>query len=166
MRRSKGHSQNLIPPVQEDFIRSTGPKKRHIMQQSDYLLRQIQQMTEALVSLIRQLLGLKNPAAEEEAWEATNEMLHEHLGINLDDILEIPSQNIVNTLLQQKSIDPSNLDLFSEVLILNARIYKNRPQQSNLLNAAREILIWSDQHSNTFSLRRQQLLDQIEKLEE
>lgn len=133
------------------------------MEQRDYLLRQIELMAQALAALIRRLTGLKDEYPEEgEAMEqVTNEMLAEHLGIDLSDILAVDLENFTEWITREKGIHISNLEAFAEVLILNARERTADEEKQQLNKAALALLSYVDEQGDTFSIERQLKINKL-----
>ena len=130
------------------------------MEQRDYLLRQIELMAEALANLIRRLLGLKE-INEEEAQQATDEMLKENLNISITEILNTPLNKIADLILDREGIHETNIDLFAEVLFLNAKVSKDSVRKRKLYERSLELFNWLDRKSGTFSIERHKKMNQL-----
>lgn len=133
------------------------------MEQRDYLLRQIELMTQTLANLIRRLLGLKE-ITEEETQQETDEMLKENLNLSITDILNTPPDKIVDLILSHEGIHETNIDLFAEILVINAKASKKGQRQRDLLKRALELYNWLDRKSGTFSIERHQKMNEINYL--
>ena len=133
------------------------------MEQRDYLLRQIELMTQALVALIRKLTGLKEDgsASDEEIEQLTDEMLTEQLGMELAEILEIPLTEITDKIVSIKGIHLSNIELFAEVVYLNAKACLQTEKKVRLLMIALELYEYADRESGTFSIERHAKINDI-----
>jgi methionyl-tRNA synthetase len=133
------------------------------MEQRDYLLRQIELMTQALVALIRKLTGLKEDGStsDDEIQQATNEMLTEQLGMELSDILNIPLNELTDRLLENNGLHFSNLELFAEIIYLNAEVSSDVQERDQLLKIALEILTLVDREEKTYSLARHTRINEI-----
>lgn len=131
------------------------------MEQRDYLLRQIEIMTQTLANLIRRLLGLKE-INEEEAVQATDEMLMDSLNISVAEILNTPLDNMVDLILSKESIHETNIDLFAEVLVINAKASVDLERKRRLFERALTLYKWLDKKSGTFSIERHQKMNEIE----
>ena len=125
------------------------------MQQRDYLMRQIEQMSKVLVALIRKLLGLKSVDLEEETIHSTNEVLQEQLNTSIDEILATPLKEVAEFITQLNGLDISNLELFADILVLNAKVYSDKTHQKKLFETGLELYNWADEKSSTFSMERQ-----------
>lgn len=132
------------------------------MQQRDYLMRQIEQMSQALVALIRKLLGLKTEKNEEETEKATNELLQDQLNTSLRELLNVQPGEIAQFIVETKGLDVSNLDLFADVLVLNAKARSNGTDKEKLFRIALELYKWTDNKSKTFSMERQSKVREIQ----
>jgi hypothetical protein len=131
------------------------------MEQRDYLLRQIELMAQTLTNLIRRLLGLKE-INEEEAEQATDEMLKENLNISIAEILNTPIDKLVDLILSKESIHVTNIDLFAEILVINAKASGDLQRKRKLLERAQTLYNWLDKKSGTFSIERHQKMNEIE----
>ena len=130
------------------------------MEQRDYLLRQIELMTQTLVALIRRLLGLKD-LSEKETQRVTDEVLKEQLDISMTQIIETEPESIVELLTRHNGITISNVDLFADILVINAKARHNANQKLNLLVRALKLYEWIDMTGNTFSIERHQKINDI-----
>jgi hypothetical protein len=124
------------------------------MEQRDYLLRQLQMMTQAIVALIRKLTGLKEIGTEEEIKHVTNEMLKEYFDTSLAELMQVPLEDTIEFITQNKKLHPSNVDLFADVLMINADKSEDAFNKENLLKRALILLEWVDKTGGTFSVER------------
>jgi hypothetical protein len=134
------------------------------MEQRDYLMRQIEMMTQFLLILIRRLTGMKKNGHEEEQKAATDALLKEHLSTSLDEILQIPLNDIADFITKKKGIHQSNIDLFATVLVLNAKAETDENRKRQLLLLALELLQWADHSGGVFSLERHRQINEINAL--
>jgi len=130
------------------------------MEQRDYLLRQIELMTQAFVSLIRRLLGLKE-LTEEETQQTTDEVLKEHLDISITQVLQTQLHEIVDFIIKRKGIHKSNIDLLAEILVINAKSRQETEQKVDLYKKALELYEWLDQSGDTYSMERHRKIEEI-----
>ena len=133
------------------------------MEQSDYLLRQIHFMTQALVSLIRRLLGQKD-IHENEIYNMTDEVLKEQLEISLEQVMNTQTDAIVDRIVGRKGMQETNTDLFADILVINAKARHRPEERVNLLIKALELYQWTDRSGNTYSQERQKKMDEIRVL--
>ncbi len=132
------------------------------MERRDYLMRQIEQMSQVLAALIRRLLGLKSVNIEEKTRQTTNELLMQELDTSLKEILRIPPEDIAEFIIQKKGLDKSNIELFAEVLVINAKACTDGLEKRKLFQRALELYQWIDTKSGIFSLERQKKIREIE----
>ena len=133
------------------------------MQQRDFLMRQIEQMSQAFAALIRKLLGMKTENTEEETQMATNELLKDQLHTSIQELLNIPVGAISEFIVKEKGLDESNLEVFADVLVLNAKVKSIHTDQVKLYKIALEVYQWIDNKSRTFSMERQNKIREIEE---
>lgn len=86
----------------------------------DYLLRQFEQMGRVLGLILARLMGLKNSGRVDEGIGFTNQTLKDELDLDLDRLLEIPDNDLVKYLLDEKKFGPANLEQLAEILLLIA----------------------------------------------
>ena len=132
------------------------------MERRDYLMYQIEMMTQALVSLIRRLLGLKDLTEEVESM--TNEVLTEYLAISIPEIIGLSEKDFLNLAEKNKNLNSENGELLAKLLVLNAKSRLLSQEKINLLTKAKGLLKEVDQKSDTYSLEREALLNEIETL--
>jgi len=128
--------------------------------QSDYLLRQLEQMMQALVSLIRKLTGMKDPN-EEEVRTTTDAILKEQLNLTLSDVLKIQNEDIADNIIALHKLNAQNAELLADILVINAKVEKNSETSIGLLRRALNLYEWSDKKGNTYSSGRIQKIDEI-----
>lgn len=134
------------------------------MEQRDYLLRQIQQMAQALVALIRKLTGLKEESSEEEVQQTTNEMLKEQFNMELQDVMHLPVEEVADWIIEKKGLHKDNIELFADVLKLNAEARSNIHDKQKLLEAALGLYSYADKTGDTFSIERHKKMNEIKVL--
>ena len=138
------------------------------MHQRDYLMRQIEQMSQALATLIRKLLGLKEEAEEEVAFKLTDELLKDQMKTSFDNILNLNIKEIPDFITKTEGLNGSNPELLAEIFMINAEITNDSDKKLRLLQTALELFYWSDRNSGTYSLERESKIthieDQINKL--
>lgn len=130
------------------------------MEQRDYLLRQIELMTQAFVSLIRRLLGLKE-LKEEETEQTTDEVLKEQLDISISQVLETNYDELIDLFISKKGIHISNIELLADILVINARARKDTRQKTDLYKKALELYEWLDKKGDTYSIERHKKMNEI-----
>jgi hypothetical protein len=131
------------------------------VEQQDFLLRQLQQMTQAIVALIRRLTGLKEQGTEEEMKQVTDIFLKEYFDTSLQEIAQLPLDKCIEFLTIDKKMHSSVADLFAEVLIANSTYESDKVKMKKLLEKALLILEWVDKSSGTFSQVRQEKMNAV-----
>jgi hypothetical protein len=120
-------------------------------------------MTQTLANLIRRLLGIKE-IHEEEAEQATDEMLTEYLNLSLNEILRTPLKDIVELIIEKEGIHETNMDLFAEVLLIHGKVASDAERKRKFLERAYELYQWLDIKSGIFSIERHQKMNEIKFL--
>ena len=90
------------------------------MEQQDYLKKQIDQLGQALAKIFSVMLGLKNNGQINAGIEITNQSLKTEIDLDIENLLDIPTEDFINTLITQKNITNDNLDKLAEILLLIA----------------------------------------------
>ena len=132
------------------------------MQQRDFLMRQIEQMSQAFAALIRRLLGLSMKDVEKETEKETNELLKDQLNTSIEELLQIPPKEISEFIVRKKGLDVLNLELFAHILMLNAKATSIHTDREKLYKIALEVYHWINNKSRTFSMERQSKIQEIE----
>jgi hypothetical protein len=129
------------------------------MEQQDYLKKQIDLLGKVLGKLFSDLLGLKNNGQINAGFELTNQILKNELGFNIQDLLDIPTDNFINTLTTQKNLTTGNLDKLAEILLLIAdnRQSDNRKLYEKWLT----IYEYLEKIENVYTLDRQWKMNRI-----
>lgn len=129
------------------------------MEQRDYLKKQIDQLGQVLAKLFSNLLGLKNGGQINVGLEITNQTLKSELNFDIQDLLDIPTDNFVDTLTTQKGLTNENLEKLAEILLL---VEDN--QQDNykkLYERCLTIYEYLEKAENIYSLDRQWKIERI-----
>ena len=132
------------------------------MPQTDFLLRQIEQMSQALAALIRRLLGLNINVEEKEIQEVIDAFLKDKLNTSMENLLKITPAKIPEFIAQNKEFDEANLELFADVMVLNAKANKKLADKEKLFRMALEIYFRINKQSRTFSMERQNKIQEVE----
>lgn len=125
------------------------------MQQKDYVEKQIEAMGRFLAGLFSKLgLADVNPAAAAE--EASREM-EEELGFSLESILEIPGEEMVETLSRSGKFDAANFEKLADVLALLGKKQNNMNCYSKALYLYQHL----EQESREYSVDRNKKISAI-----
>lgn len=90
------------------------------MEQQDYLKKQIDQLGQVLANLLVDILRLTTGGRVDTGIEITNQTLKTELGLDIQDLIDIPTDSIIDILTKQKSLTNDNLVKLAEILMLIA----------------------------------------------
>ena len=90
------------------------------MEQQDYLQRLIEQLGNILRKILAHLLELKNQEQLEKEIEIADQTLKKELGLNIQELIDIPSGNFIKTFAEKKEFSNKNLNTFADILLFIA----------------------------------------------
>jgi hypothetical protein len=130
------------------------------MEQRDFLVRQAEQLGQVLGKMLARLLGLKSPEHISGGLEVMNLTFEEELGFGLDELLAIPTDNLINTLKIEKKFSNDNLERLADIFFYLAEGANS--EESNQLNA-RSLAIYEylDENDKTYSYDRQLKIENL-----
>jgi len=129
------------------------------MEQRDYLKKQIDQLGQVLAKIFSDLLGLKNSGQINAGLEITSQALKNELDIDIQALLDIPTDNFIDTLTSQKNLTNDNLDKLAEILLL---IADNRQDDNKkLYEKCLTIYEYLEKVENIYTLDRQWKMKRI-----
>src|SRR5690606_35095203 len=134
-------------------------KKDENMEQQDYLKKQIDQLGKVLAKIFSDLLGLKNNGQFNAGLEITNQTLKNELDFDIQDLLDIPTENFINTLTTQKKLTNENLDKLAEILLLIAD--NKQGDNKKLYEKCLTIYEHLEKSENIYTLDRQWKMNRI-----
>ena len=120
-------------------------------------------MTQAFVTLIRRLLGLKD-LLEEEVQQTTDEVLKEQLDLSVTQIMNADIDKLIDVISKKKGIHKSNVDLFAEILVINANSRELAEERIDLYNKALKLYEWLEKSSDTYSIERHRKMNEVRNL--
>ena len=82
----------------------------------DYIMRQIQQMTQVLNRILTQVLKLKKQEQGTETVSYTNEVLKEELGFDLEELSAILSDKGISYLKKEHNFTNEHLSILGDIL--------------------------------------------------
>jgi hypothetical protein len=88
------------------------------MQQEDYIKRQIDQLGQALGKLLAVMLGLKSQGLGTEFVNITDRTLKNELDLKVNDLLLLPIENLMETLMISKKLNEDNYEKLADILAL------------------------------------------------
>jgi hypothetical protein len=137
------------------------------MEQEDYLMRQINQFSRVLGMLLAGLLGIKNQGEINEAIDASDQVLKKELNLNFDDLVSIPVNSFIRTLLELKKFNTDNLEKLADILTIAAE-----EQGSGVLDSEKAIKLneraliiyeYVEESGSTYSFDRQSKINKIKE---
>ncbi|MHC1704517.1 MAG: hypothetical protein AB9846_11465 [Tenuifilaceae bacterium] len=138
------------------------------MQQEDYLKRQIDQLGRVLGKILADLLGLKTQGQAGQVIEVTNLALKDELDLNIDDLIALPEEEFISTLVVGKKLNEMHLEKLAEILFLIAEDskYQEKENKKSKELYLRAFLIYDhlNRTSSTYSFDRQYKIEEIRKI--
>lgn len=129
------------------------------MEQRDYLKKQIDQLGQVLAKIFSDLLGLKNSGQINAGLEITSQALKNELNIDIQALLDIPTDNFIDTLTTQKNLTNDNLDKLAEILLLIAD--NRQDDDKKLYEKCLTIYEYLEKVENIYTLDRQWKMKRI-----
>ncbi|WP_353184040.1 hypothetical protein [Parapedobacter lycopersici] len=90
------------------------------MAQEDYLKKQIDQLGLVLARLFSDLLGRKEKDQLDDGVETVNQALEDELGLDIQKLVDIPSDTLIDTLKTQKGLTNESLGKLADILLFIA----------------------------------------------
>jgi len=87
------------------------------MQQSDYLLRQIEQLGRVLGKILARLLGLKEEGKAHQGMACTTELFRDELELDLRELISVPEEEFIQTLSDLPHWNNNHLSTFADILL-------------------------------------------------
>jgi hypothetical protein len=135
------------------------------MQQEDWLLRQINQLSRVLGKILADLLGLKNQGRAGEGIEAAQVALKSELDLDIDGLLSIPKELLIKTLIEEKKFSDENLDNLAGIFFLISEELEQRGNDPERMKKfyGRALIIFEylDHRGSTYSFDRRLKIEKI-----
>jgi len=133
------------------------------MVRQDYLLKQIEELGRVLGQILAKMLGLKNNAlAGRQIEEACQTLLNE-AELDIERLLEVPPDQFVQVLQENKAMNDANLDSFAAILFHFAENTENEDKATLFYERSLLIYGYLEHSSNLYSFDRSYYLEQIRK---
>lgn len=132
------------------------------MEQQDYLKRQIDQLGRVLGKIFSDLLGLKSQGQIDDGIEITNQALKDELDLDIQKLLDIQTDDFIDTLKIEKSLTNDNLDKLAEILLLIAD--NRQTDNKKLYEKCLTIYAYLEKDENIYSLDRQWKIERIKNV--
>ncbi len=133
------------------------------MEQQDYLIRQINQLSRILGKVLTDLIGLKNKGLLSNGIEMTNQTLKSELNLDIMELIDIRTDVFINILISEKGFVNDSLDKFAEILWLIANQSKD-VDKSKMYDKCLLIYQFLEKADKTYSLDRQLKIKQLQSL--
>jgi len=125
------------------------------MEQKDYFMRHVEQLSSVLKKIISDFMDLDNPVVGELKLLQVSESLDKELDIDLEKILQLnPKETIAY--FKEKSFHHSHIELLSDLLLEMGKVQKDNDElgAQELMKKAAELLEIANQVSHTISFSR------------
>jgi hypothetical protein len=132
------------------------------MEQEDYLERQIGYIGRVLEKILFHLLGFKNRGQINEGIEITNQILKQEIDFDIQDLLDIPTDSFIKTLVSTKSFCNANFEKLAEYFLLIADNTEDNKREM-LYEKCLVIFEYLEKAESTYSLDRQWKIEQLKK---
>lgn len=134
------------------------------MIQRDFIKRQLEELGRAIGKIISDILKLKEIGKLDEGIVIAQETLESTFGLNIENILSIPSVNFVETLIEEKKYSSVHLNYLGDVLFTTAELFEQKGEKKRSKELYQRVLIifnYIDQTEKTFSLERNNKIEKI-----
>lgn len=133
------------------------------MEQQDYLIRQINQLSRILGKVLTDLIGLKNKGLLSKGIEMTNQTLKSELNLDIKELIDVKTDVFINVLILEKGFVNDSLDKFAEILWLIAN-QSTDVDKRKMYNKCLLIYQFLEKTDMTYSLDRQLKIKQLQSL--
>jgi len=131
------------------------------MIRQDFIIKQINQLGQVLARLLSDLQGLKSSGQKSAGLEITNQTLKNELDLDVQELIDIPTDNFIETLTDQKNITIESLEKLAEILLL---IADNNHEDSKIMYQKCVIIYeYLEKAEDSYTLHRQWILQRIKK---
>ncbi len=124
----------------------------------DYIMRQIQQLTQVLNTILTQVLRIKQHGQEDEAVAYTNEVLKEELGFDLEELSSILKEQGIPYLKKETGFTNEHLnilaDIFYELAEENFDISEKHKQSLSYFALSLQLYEFIEQDEKIYSIDR------------
>ena len=134
------------------------------MIRNDFLLKQIEELGRVLGQILMNMLGLKNNTPAGRPIEEACQTLRSEVDLDVDQLLEVPMDQFVQVLQENKAMNDANLDRFAAILFHIAENMEEKEKAIPFYERSLIIYNYLNQYSNTYSFERSYYLEQIRKV--
>lgn len=133
------------------------------MEQEDYLKRQIDQFGRVLGKILSDLLRLTNKGKTGLGIEITNQILKNESALNIQELIDLKTDNFIITLTSGKNFTNTNLAQLAEIFLLLADNKQDEDRKNIYLKCLR-IYDYLEEAEKTYSLDRQMKIAHIKNM--
>tara|TARA_R110000868_G_scaffold37111_5_gene131416 strand:+ start:40765 stop:41187 length:423 start_codon:yes stop_codon:yes gene_type:complete len=131
----------------------------------DYIMRQVQQLTQVLNSILTQVLHLKKLESEESAVQYLDHEFLKELGFDLEEVLTIEDEEQLLSFLNKSGLNTENLNLLADILFEVAdQNFENSDHHSKSLRLFSQSLFmynFIEKNENIYSIDRNLKISRI-----
>lgn len=134
------------------------------MIQRDFIKRQLEELGRAIGKVISEILKLKELGKLDEGIVMTQKTLESTFDLDIENILSLPLNNFVETLIKEKKYSPVHLNYLGDVLFIAAELYDQKGEKKRSKELYQRVLVifnYIDQTEKTFSLERNNKIEKI-----
>lgn len=138
-------------------------KKTNKMRE-DYILKQINQVAQVLAAILSKVFDSSKTNSFEQTFEQTNNLLKDHLNLDIDELIQVDQEEFIITLKEKYSLKNEELTHFGDIIFELANQKSSQNQPAHLLYQKAGIIYkYLEIEEEIFSLDRHFKLEQIEK---
>ena len=135
------------------------------MEQEDYIKRQIDQLGRVLGKILADLTGFRARGQMGEGIEAADQAIKAELGLSINDLISIPTENFINKLQESRKVSDDNFDKLADLFFqLAEELDQSGTDNEKMQNLyERSLMMYDhlDQTSLTYSFDRHTKIEKI-----
>ncbi|MDO9185647.1 MAG: hypothetical protein Q7W13_06520 [Bacteroidia bacterium] len=134
------------------------------MIQRDFIKRQLEELGRAVAKIISDILKLKELGKVDEGIVIAQETVESTFDLDIENLLSLPLNNFVETLIKEKKYSSVHLNYLGDVLLITAELYEQKGEKQRSKELYQRVLIifnYVDQTEKTFSLERNNKIEKI-----
>ncbi|MEQ9265421.1 MAG: hypothetical protein RLN81_09390 [Balneolaceae bacterium] len=134
----------------------------------DFIMRQIQQMTQVLNKILIQVLNLRKIDNQAETLNILNRELIEEVGFDIDEILSIKTEAELISFIKKTGFNTENLNILADILFEVADQGLEDPDKSEvsikLFSMSLELYEYIEKSENIYSIDRNLKISMIKNI--
>ncbi|BEH00357.1 hypothetical protein [Bacteroides sedimenti] len=136
-----------------------------MIEEKDYLKRQIDMFSKVLAKCISILLGIKGDKHLNSGIESVCQILESELDIDINSFILVDDDSLVDTLMIEKGFNNANLDSIAEILMLFADNVSMIDNEKAKILRKKSLVIYEylEINESTYSLCRHLQIDKMRK---